>query len=228
MAKDYDPKEDIATSKALVTEFKYNLPSRVDPASLTWESKIPWKAMSLREALLHRITELGESAIELYQKGDRTISAFIITRAVHETTALFYSFYERLEQVTERRSLGDFDEFLMKMLFGWKSDAEFPVAFNILTAVDKLNKQIDTFRDHYDRLSEFCHPNYSGVFGSYAKINHETAWVDFGAQVRTLSPVVGLSPLVASLGVFKHFYNKSADLIPTLIEICEDSTREGT
>jgi len=34
--------------------------------------------------------------------------------------------------------------------------------------------------------------------------------------------MVGLHLLVASLEMFKHFYNESAELIPTLIEICEN------
>ena|GEM_PF-902338 len=228
MTKDYNPLEDIATLKALIYEFKSNLPNRVDPASLTWTSKIPWKAVNLRETLLYRITELAESAIDLYEKKNRMISAFIITRAVHETTALFYSFYTKLKQITGEQSLGDFDDFLMKLLFGFKNDKEFPTAINILNAVDKLNKQIDSFRYIYDRLSEFCHPNYSGVFGAYAKINKETGWVDFGTDVEKMSPMIGLHPLVASLNVFKYYYNESTELIPTLIEICESCSKQNT
>ena len=140
--ENYDPKKDIEICKEVISLFKDNLPNRVDPASLTWESKIPWKAMALREALLYRVTELSESAIFLYEKGNKIISAFIVTRAVHETTALFYSFYDRLEEVTNSRILGDFDEFIMRLLFGWKGDLDFPNAFNILTAIDKLNKLI--------------------------------------------------------------------------------------
>lgn len=228
MPKEYNPSEDITALKALISEFKGNLPNRVDPASLTWTSKIPWKAVNLREALLYRITELGESAIDLYEKPNRIISAYLITRAVHETTALFYLFYLRLEKVTDDQSLTDFDEFLMKLLFGWKNDKNFPAAINILNAVDKLDKLIDGFRYNYDRLSEFCHPNYSGVLGAYAVINRETGWVDFGKEIQKLNPMVGLHPLVASLEMFKHFYNKSADLIPTLIEVCENRSKQKT
>lgn len=130
MPKEYDPSEDIAAAKALIYQFKSNLPSRVDPASLTWKSKIPWKAVNVREALLYRITELGESAIDLYEKENRIISAFIITRAVHEVTALFYSFYLKLKKVTDEQSLENFDDFLMKLLFGWKNDKDFPDAIN--------------------------------------------------------------------------------------------------
>lgn len=222
MLNEYDPSEDIAALKVLISQFKGNLPNRVDPASLTWASKIPWKAVNLREALLYRITELGESAIDLYEKQNRIISAYIITRAVHETTALFYSFYLRLKKVTDDQALTDFDEFLMKLLFGFKNDKDFPGAINILNAVDKLDKLIDGFRYNYDQLSEFCHPNYSGVLGAYAVTNRETGWVDFGHEIKELSPMVGLHPLVASLEMFMHFYNESAELIPTLIEICEN------
>lgn len=228
MPKDYEPSEDIAAAKALVYQFKHNLPSRVDPASLTWKSKIPWKAVNLREALLYRITELAESAIELYENQNRIISAFIITRSIHETIALYYSFYIKLKKVIDNQSLDNFDEYLMKLLFGWKNDDDFPNAPNILNAVNELNKQIDTFRHIYDRLSEFCHPNYSGVFGAYAKINKETGWVDFGKEMKKINPMIGLHPLVASLELFKFYYNESAELIRSLIEICEQCSKQET
>jgi len=228
MPNSYEPSEDIAAVKAIVYQFKDNLPSRVDPASITWESKIPWKVVNLREALLYRITELSESALELYETQNRIISAFIITRAIHETIALYYSFHVKLKRVIDNRSLDNFDEYLMKMLFGWKNDNDFPKVPNILNAIDDLNKQLDGFRQNYDRLSEFCHPNYSGVFGAYAKINKEKGWVDFGKEVQKTNPMIGIHPLVAMLELFKSYYNESAELIPSLIEICEQFSKQET
>jgi hypothetical protein len=220
---DYNPTKDIKSGKDLLVEFKEFLPSRIEAASISTIAKIPFKTFILREALLHRVTELGETAIELYEKKNRLVSAFIITRCVHETVALFYWFYDRLSDVVEKGELSDFDDFIMKVLFGWKiNDDEFPTAYNILTAVNKLNKKIDTFRGHYDRLSEFCYPNYSGVHGAYGRTNHETISVELGHEVSKVSPVIGLPPLVASLNIFKHFYNESAELLPRFIEICEE------
>ncbi len=121
-----------------------------------------------------------------------------------------------------------FDEYLRKLLFGWKNDDDFPSIPNILNAVDELDKQIDTFRHIYDRLSEVCHPNYSGAFGAYAQINKETGWVDFGKEIKKNSPIIGLHPLVSSLELFKLYYNESAELITSLIEICEKYSKQET
>ena len=226
---DYNPENDIKTGKELISIFKSNLPNRIDPAGISTISKIPTKAFILRETLLYRVTELGETAIELYETEKRIISAFIITRAVHETVALFYWFYARLLSVVENNSLGDFDEFIMKVLFGWKlKDEEFPTAYNILTAIDKLDRKVGTFREHYERISEFCHPNYAGVHGAYGRSNHEKFLVDLGQDIGSVSPIVGLPPLIASLNIFKHSYNESGDLLPKFIEICEEDLKKKT
>jgi hypothetical protein len=228
MNDDYDPKEDLKMLESLVTTLKENLIESVDGYALSQISKVPAKAMDLRETLYYRITELAETALELYHKEGRLISAFLITRAVHETTALFYWFYEKLEQTVKQKELGDFDDFIMKVLFGWRlKDAEFPEAYNILTAVDKLTKQIDSFRPHYEQISEYCHPNYSGVLGAYATIDRKKAITNFGKDFSRLSPHVGLPPLIASIEVFRLYYNESGDLIPDFIKICEDHVNKS-
>ena len=228
MAQGYDTVEDIAALKLLIEQFKSHLPNRVDPASLTWESKIPWRVVILREALLYRITELGESAIELYEKENRTISAFIVTRAIHETTALFYSLYLKLKKAIDDQSFKDFNDFHKKVHFGFKNEEGCPIAINILNAVDKLDKLIPGFRRNYDILSEFCHPNYSGVFGAYAVINKKTGWVDFSPEIKNASPLIGLPLLVSSLKIFRQYYDESDECIRRIIELCEDRSTQKT
>lgn len=56
-----DPKEYLSHSKRLVNEFKLNLPKKVYAADLSVKSKIPFKAVPLREVLLYRVTELAET-----------------------------------------------------------------------------------------------------------------------------------------------------------------------
>jgi hypothetical protein len=223
MADDYDSKEDLGALEGYVKSLKDSLPNSVDGFALSSISKIPFKAMEFREALFHRVAELSETALELYKKEDRIISAFLITRAVHETTALFYWFYEKLNQTTKNNELGNFDNFIMRTMFGWRlEDDDFPKAPNILTAVDKLNKIIDQFRFGYERLSEYCHPNYSGVLGAYATTDRKTAITYFGKDFSRLSPKIGLQSLIGSIILFNYYYNESAELMPKFIKICEN------
>lgn len=218
----YDAKKDIDSAKALISEFKKILPARVDPISITLKSKIPYKAVSLRELLLHRITEIGESAIELYEK-KKIISAFIITRAVMETAALFYWMHKRLKRVVDNNNIEDIDDFLMKLLFGWKGNKDLKEPYNILKAVDQIDKKVPHFRRAYDILSEFTHPNYCGVHGAYGKVDKKNIWLDLGSEKKDIPIISGLSPLVGSLELFTYYYNEMTDLLPKFQAVCDNA-----
>ena len=220
MNNSYDERKDIDRAKALISEFKIILPKRVDPATITLKSKIPYKAASLRELIFHRLAELGESAIELYEK-KRIVSAFIITRAIMETTALLYWLHKRLKRVIDNNDIEDIDDFLRKILFGWKGNKDLKEPYNILTAVDHLNKNIPYYRRSFDLLFEFTHPNYCGVHGAYGKIDKNKIWLDLGSDKRDVPIIIGLSPLVGSLEIFKYYYDDINDLLPKFTEICD-------
>ena len=65
MSDDYDPGKDLQTLEGLVSSLKGNLIDSVDGFALSPLSKVPAKAMDLRETLYYRITELSETAFEL-------------------------------------------------------------------------------------------------------------------------------------------------------------------
>lgn len=213
--------KDIETAKRLVLAFKDNLPKRVDPASLTLNSKLPFKAVSLREVILYRMTELGEVAIELFEK-KKMVSAFIIVRAASETVAMLYWLHKKMKNVVVNQKVGDIDDFLMKVSFGRKDDKELPEPYNILTAIKHIDKEFKGFEGAYNSLSEFAHPNWSGCSGSYSRINKKNVWLDLGTEVREVPLDIGLSPLIGALEIFYVYYAKIGDLIPDFIKICDD------
>ena len=110
----------------------------------------------------------------------------------------------------------------MKALFGAKDGRGPAEAVNILTAINHVNKEVENFKNIYDSLSEFAHPNWSGVSGSYSKIDKENIWLDLGIEVREVPLIIGLLPLVGTLEFFKIYYNKMVDVLPDFIKICED------
>ena len=75
--------------KALTQQIVASLPQRLDPATISLTAKLPFRAMSLREALIHRVADLSEAAVRLYESG-QTLPAFVITRALMETAASLY------------------------------------------------------------------------------------------------------------------------------------------
>jgi len=94
-----------------------NLPKKISAASLSHHSKLPFKAFSLRGVLVHRITDLTEVAIDLYE-ADKVVPAIIMTRSVFETTAVLYLLYKKIKKAAMTKMLGVIDDFLMKSLFG--------------------------------------------------------------------------------------------------------------
>ena len=219
-ATEFDPKECLSRAQGLIREFKLNLPKKIYAADLSVKSKIPFKAVPLREVLLYRLTELAEVACMLYEE-NRIVSAFIMTRCVMETVAMLYWLYKRIEQVVQSNDLGDMDTFLMRAMFGWRDDSMPAQAFNILKAIDQMDKQFPSYRALYDSLSEFTHPNWSGVHGAYARIDKENFAEDLGPEFTEPPLVIGLLPLATSLEAFKFYYNKLSDMFPAFIKICD-------
>jgi hypothetical protein len=150
------------------------------------------------------------------------VSAFIITRALLETAASMYCLHRRVFEVTQTAQIRDIDEFLMKTLNGWKDPAAQIQALNVLTLVDRVNKDLPHFRQAYDALSEFAHPNWSGVQGAYGQVDFRKLRVDLGQSNKVPTPT-GLYALVGGLELFFHFYTGLASHIPEFARICEEA-----
>lgn len=97
-------------------------------------------------------------------------------------------------------------------------------AINILTAIDKLNKEYKNIRREYEFICEFAHPNLPGLLGSYGQLNRENncASFSFEAQYKTLPKpaAYGLYLLSMSLLIFTNYYKKMEDILPKFREIC--------
>ena len=110
------------------------LPNRVEAAGLTLKSKLPFKALSLREVLIHRISELAECAMIKYEER-KIVPAFVLTRAVIETVALIYWLHKKIAELLESKDIEKLDYFLMKAMLGSKDNTTNIESYNVLTAV---------------------------------------------------------------------------------------------
>jgi hypothetical protein len=219
----------LAMSKLHVDALRRSLVSRTDPASISFISKIPHKALDIRGALLYRTTDLAEAACMLFEK-ENLISAACVTRAFQETlAALFYS-NRKVRKTIENHDVQHLDEVLMKTLVGARNNAELPDSINILTMINSVNKEIPNFRAVYDNLSEFSHPNWAGTLGTYAKNNKEKMWTDFGRDI-SLSEATkgqGINALLAGLELIELIYDQFAEMLPKLVEICENKINSNS
>lgn len=213
-------------AEELQKQLAKNLPSRVSRESISNTSKTALKAHVIRASLFHRITELAEVAIDLYRQ-DRLIAAFIITRSAFETAALTHHTYKHIEKVVETGKIGDIDETLMKVLFGERLPESECEAVNILTAINKLDKEIPGMRNLYNGLCEFAHPNWSGAMGAYAKDDQGPFTLDFDQKHENIPPEAGLQALIAALETFKHSESNMSSILPAFTKLHEESGEDA-
>jgi hypothetical protein len=194
-----------------------HLPSSISVASLGVRSKAPYFLLSTREALIWRTEELGRCACDMLDRED-VAAGILLTRAVTESAALVWRLKELLE-TRAQYSREDLHDQFRRMHFGWKNDPEFPRAFNILTLIDHLDKKLPGLRGRYDGLSEFAHPNWSGVCGLFSSIDRKNYVTHFGRALRAPHPKnICCVLLVTSLELFEHAYNSISDTLPKYLE----------
>jgi hypothetical protein len=64
-------------------------------------------------------------------------------------------------------------------------------AKSILTYVDKFEKKIPGIREHYEFISEWCHPNGSGHLFTYGEINKQNGSVRFSEATERVRGIQG-------------------------------------
>jgi len=207
------PEPTLEDLRSAASALQSSLPASVHAGGLTVKSKLPFKVVALREVIIHRMAALATSAVLLLD-ANQPLSAAILARAALETTALLHGLSQALERFLVTKDAVVLDEFLMKGLVGtrWK-DA--PVqATNVLTLVDRLEKEMPGFREVYDELCEYAHPNWSGLAGAFSKTKPEDKFeVLFGPSMRSDARATSIGLLFISLHTFRHYYN---GMIPDL------------
>lgn len=149
-----------------------------------------------------------------------------------ESFARLFESYNFLCNFFAQPDLKKLDEFLMNRLFGAKNrEADWPVAVNIMTAIDKMEKLVPHYRENYDRLSEIAHPNYLGGVGIFQKIDRENHIIFLGdpdRKRRALNTVV--YALVGTQDGFEKVYNEMEFPVRKLNELFEsgDLRHEAT
>jgi hypothetical protein len=210
---------DLCEARQRVENIRANLPSSISVAALGVRSKAPYLLLCNREALIWRTEELGRCACDVLAKDD-VAAGILLTRAVIESTAFIWRLKEILKD-RQKYSPADLHDTLDKMLLGWKNDPAFPQAFNILTTINHMDRQFPGVRARYDELSEFAHPNWSGVLGLFSVTDHETYTTQFGRGLRrtpSAAKETAGAALTAYLELFEHAYNSISDTLPEFLE----------
>jgi len=209
-----------------------NLPRQIDGFALSQKSKLPWKVLLYREALIWRIVELGRSALESFLS-DRLVSGVVLTRAAVEASAALWYLSAKVDSVVDFKMVGDVDEYLMKLAMGtatgWpETDSStdvltMPRPIKIGAFLKQVEKDIEGFSHQYGVLSEYAHPNWAGTVLLYSSTNKQEAITDFGQNMRNAenARAIGVVNLSVALKMFHTKYNHISDLIPAFVSVCE-------
>jgi len=156
----------------LYAELKAKRVSAVVPSSNPIAPKVIWMVQSFIQLTIHRAVDLFE-ALSVSWESSKPSVAFVLARAIIENAATIFDLQDQIENHIKLGEFTKIHEAVHVRLMGGL-DKESPILVpNILNAIDKADKKYKTFREHYEIMSEFAHPNYSGMHGLYGKIDQE-------------------------------------------------------
>lgn len=97
-------------------------------------------------------------------------------------------------------------------------------AKNILTLVQKLEKEFPLTKDFYSTICEFVHPNGDGVGGSYSHLDESAHTVYFGPQLSRNSQMflAFITTLSCSIDLYLRFVESIKGSIDEFSRLCEE------
>jgi hypothetical protein len=189
-----DKEQTIATCIHEIAEtlavLESNLPRQIDGFALSHKSKMPWKVLLYREALIWRMVELSKRAFESFTS-DQLVCGIVLTRAVLEVSAALWFLCAKVEAVVDSKVVGDVDEYLMKPATGnatgWPENSApgagaVPRPVKVGKMLEQAEKDIEGFSHQYGVLSEYAHPNRAGTVLLYSDTDQQTAITDLSPR----------------------------------------------
>lgn len=183
---------------------------------------IGYNALRFIQLLLYRSKSLIEGSIILLNN-KKMLPSLITVRAHCETTgSLCYSLIKFKSYYNGNILFQKLDEEFRRLALGATTinhkDCPRPInAMNLIDAVDHLiNKEIvrdknapqKIFRDLYDTLSDYCHPNFHGI-NSGSKILHDEKAIIYNKTDMVLDSDFSLFfNLAMSTRLFLNFYDE--------------------
>jgi hypothetical protein len=216
-----DGMEPLVKARLLADAIAQSLPTSIPIGALPHSSKLPFKIISLREMLFHRASALATPAVSLLEERN-VVSGVLLTRALIETVAMLADLHAKLEAFVQAPDVEALGTFLMGSLFanqykeGGVKDKYF--TRSIMNSIDTLDKKSKGIRALYDQLSEYAHPNYNGVFGTFGKVDTDRFVLNLGPNIRDSGngDVIGANALAAALILLVHYYDAMAELMTTI------------
>ena len=203
-------------------ELEGGLPTDLSASAVSETAKGPFKALSARAILAWRFVDISRSVMRCVDE-NRTASAAVLTRAALETGAAAWYLNERLKQALDKGAVGDTDEYLMRLLVGSKTIPGMPPPINVLSFVEKIDKQIAGVSKQYAELSELAHPNWAGAMRLYCTNNIAERSCSFGPKDETITNTNGMifGVLSGTILIFRYVFEEIDGAMPKFVQLCE-------
>lgn len=176
-----------------------------------------WHLESYIQLAVHRVYDLAVQSTNAWNN-EVPIVAFLLTRAIYENTAYMYDLSKKILMYYEADNYTEIHKLILNRLVGNRLNSASPQIVNVLTVNDSVAKEIPDYKEFYDFISDFCHPNYSGMHGIYGKLDKENArlFVDkkYGYTEETFSFII--TGLITSLEIF---YTSVKNLLNNMDEL---------
>jgi hypothetical protein len=150
------------------------------------------------------VAELARAALQTFE-AQQFAAAIVLTRAAVETNAALWYLDEKVGTALKHKKLGDLDDCVMSLLSGTYAWEEFPNPIRVGKLVECVERSGPGFREQYNTLSEYAHPNAHGTTGLYSYDDRENIFVDFGPQDRNTKPAkaICITNLSVTLMLFR-------------------------
>ena len=141
--------------------------------------KATYRSIVLRELVLWRFTDLIAQAAYLI-RGTHILGARILIRSAIETLAILIYLNQRTAAVLDgKEDFFRFAEMTSRLMLGSRNQTTRLEAINILSVLEKCEKQYPGIVKVYGELSESAHPNYDGVCAGYSVVDEKEYRTDF-------------------------------------------------
>ena len=230
--------EQIKECEKFIAELKTHCEESMFSRKYSWRAKHPFKVMSYVNAMTWRMYDMSCAAIALF-KQNKIIPALCLVRTCWENMVATYELKELILNCCENKTLdSNADNILMRLLYSNRYDKDNRYmseefyeqikeyrAKNILTLVQKLEKDYPQIKDIYSEMCEFVHPNGDGVCGSYSYLDESNHTVFFGLQFSQELPLLPafITTLTCSIDLYIKFIVSIKDSIVEFSQLCESS-----
>lgn len=169
--------------------------------------KATYRSLMVREAALWRTQDLLTQSFILHQQG-HGLGARILLRSAFETLASLVHLNQLMQRVLDGSlNFHVFSDKTTVLLTGSRNQEEGAKALNIVTVLEKCDKQYPGLLGIYGDLSESAHPNWEGLCWGYSKVDHDELVTNFSNRWMELYGEGHLDLIDLCMTLFLYEYN---------------------